>query len=85
MILLYRHGELFEYNSIDELLLDSGFLIRLRISDSGIISLGDYVDTISYNLEKYTKQEALKDFINTRFSTVISIVEPHTKIYKVHD
>jgi len=85
MILHYRHGELFEYNSIDELLLDSGFLIRLRISDSGVISLGDYTDTISYNLEKYTKHEALKDFINTRFSTIITRVEPNTKIYKVHE
>ena len=66
MYLVFRHDDSFvgEYETMEDFAL-SKFVID--ISDSGVITIGDEIYPTSYNIEEFTEDEIIKDFIQSNF------------------
>jgi hypothetical protein len=70
------------YTEFNETLMD--FLPKdTTISDNGKVTFLGKVDSISYNMNEYTKEEALKDFANGRMVELYK--RKGFRIYKVQE
>lgn len=62
MFIILKNCELVECHT----LLELGSHFDIKITDTGRVYLDGKLDTISYNMEKYSHQEAYLDFIRYR-------------------
>jgi len=61
-----------EINYYAETLYSLAFMVfHVKMNQYGQVLLNDVPDTISYNMEYYSKAEALLDFANTRLITLL--------------
>lgn len=56
--------EIVEHNT----LLDLAAHFEIEVSDNGVVTIDGRIDTISYKMSEFTKQEAYEDFVKTRLS-----------------
>lgn len=62
MFIVEKKKKYVEYPTVEALCKD----FKVDISMTGVVSFNGVRDTISYNMECYTKEEALKDFCKDR-------------------